>query len=109
MRRNQKIAEVDSEGEKLLSEVMRARKEEAAAKRRLDRLETDLEQYSDKMARVLKPCPFCGGRGSLMSTEGTDMRTHYWVICQTKGCEAHTAWSDTERSACDNWNRRSKK
>lgn len=49
----------------------------------------------------LKPCPFCGGKGSL----DHHADSHIYVIVCTE-CEAEGSWTDSEEKAIANWNKR---
>lgn len=52
----------------------------------------------------LKPCPFCGGKGTvtLYPTVGGNWRLAYVVCCNE--CWAKTGYYDTRREAVEAWN-----
>ena len=54
----------------------------------------------------LKPCPFCGGDGMIVTLRMPDSgepREHYGCCIK---CNATSAWSLNKQEAIDNWNRR---
>lgn len=53
------------------------------------------------MTDKLKPCPFCGGVGTLHSL---DMCETLYAVCMK--CGARTRLFDTGKEAIENWNRR---
>lgn len=55
----------------------------------------------------LLPCPFCGARGDLDSTEPRDgRRTLHWVECRGDECGISGRICDTPEAAATFWNRR---
>lgn len=58
------------------------------------------------MAELL-PCPFCGARGDLDSTEQRDgQRTLHWVECRGDECGISGRIYDNPEDAAAFWNRR---
>lgn len=57
------------------------------------------------MADKLKPCPFCGGEGTLVEDIYNDHLYNY-AICSNDYCNANTGRCDTEDEAITKWNNR---
>lgn len=58
------------------------------------------------MQNELKPCPFCGGEGTLSTSElpGLSSDMSFYVGCDT--CECSTSYEDTDDEAIKKWNTR---
>ena len=55
------------------------------------------------MTKKLKPCPFCGGKAEILTTDsysGFD----YCVMCIS--CIGNVDWCNTKEEAIEAWNRR---
>ena len=70
------------------------------------------EERGDGMSRVLKPCPFCGGKAVLKETYkyiglGKSI-PQYYVKCGNSECCLYVATCnrDTEEEAVEIWNMR---
>jgi Lar family restriction alleviation protein len=57
----------------------------------------------------LKPCPFCGGEGTVIIRKGKNgWRDRYAVLCDYEhgGCGSESGWYHYESEAIEAWNRR---
>lgn len=54
----------------------------------------------------LRPCPFCGGKGVLLSSYNRWPIEYFRVVCKQNGCgDTHDFYTDRQK-AIDAWNRR---
>lgn len=60
----------------------------------------------------LKPCPFCGGIGKILtikkSIKGKERKYKYLSYVRCRHCFAKSDVKDNEREAISAWNRRAK-
>jgi len=56
----------------------------------------------------LKPCPFCGGKPTILTVEQMDGEIGYEVSCESAACEVNscTMLHTTKAEAAAVWNRR---
>lgn len=54
----------------------------------------------------LKPCPFCGGKSSMLGEFGWNSVDTQWYWVRCKECDAMIPAYTSEEQAADAWNRR---
>ncbi len=55
----------------------------------------------------LKPCPFCGGKAELVTSQAFEWcDRYYYVRCASEECEKRTHLYDRTHEAIEAWNRR---